>query len=109
MTQDTTYNGWSNPETWCVNLWLNNEQATQEHINAMISDERCFVDSDEWNPRYPSQTRAEYLLHSIADAIEALVDDGNALDAEASLYTDLLRGALNRVDYREIAKGFLEE
>lgn len=109
MTQDEKYNGWSNRETWCVNLWLNNDEATYNHLRGMVSDEKDYVNGDEWNPRYPSQTRAEYLLHSIADSIEALVDDGNALDAEASLYTDLLRGALNRVDYREIAKGFLED
>lgn len=24
--EDTTYNGWKNYPTWCVNLWLSNDE-----------------------------------------------------------------------------------
>ena len=30
MAEDTTYNGWTNRETWLVALWINNEQGWQE-------------------------------------------------------------------------------
>ena len=28
---DTTYNGWTNYETWCVALWIDNEEPTQRY------------------------------------------------------------------------------
>lgn len=35
MTEDTTCQGWKNHATWCVNLWLANEEGTMETCPAI--------------------------------------------------------------------------
>ena len=41
----TTYNGWSNRETWVVNLWLTNDEATYNAVRGMTADEiEAFID-----------------------------------------------------------------
>src|SRR4051794_15066651 len=35
--QVTDYNGWSNRETWCAALWINNDQGMQESVMETLS------------------------------------------------------------------------
>lgn len=35
MSESTGYNGWSNYETWLVALWLNNDQASYNALEAL--------------------------------------------------------------------------
>lgn len=84
---DTTYNGWTNRETWCVNLWLGNEQATHSDIQNIVSES------------------AE--LYQAGDAISSYVEQ--LLGEErttATMSADLLGCALARVNWREIAEGY---
>ena len=85
------YNGWKNYETWCVNLWLTNEPET----------ERCL--------RMLAQTNAG--LSHRADRLRDYTLDMNGVIDGAGMYTspgltgmyaDLLRSALENVDWREI-------
>jgi len=32
-----TYNNWTNYETWCVNLWLTNEEGTSQEPGSLLS------------------------------------------------------------------------
>ena len=75
------YNGWTNYETWCVNLWLTNEPAT----------EGCLRMLAQTNPA----------LYHRADRLRDYVFDMNGV-TDASMFTDLLRSALSNVDWREI-------
>ena len=36
QTVATEYNGWSNRETWLVNLWLTNDECYYEELQAII-------------------------------------------------------------------------
>ena len=36
MTTDTTYNGWTNRETWNVNLWLFNDYDRYQWLQAIF-------------------------------------------------------------------------
>jgi hypothetical protein len=86
---DKTYNGWTNYETWLVNLWLANAAHDPEVYEAVRS---CKTTRDG------------------ALEIQAYVD--NLMDIEAmpteGLFFDLLRGALRAVNWYEIAERWRE-
>ena len=71
------YNGWTNRQTWVVNLWMTNDDYSQEIIDQ----------GRPWSP----------------DAIEALVDDmvADVMPDTSSMVSDLF--TLD-IDYRELAE-----
>jgi hypothetical protein len=75
------YNGWTNRETWLVNLWLDNDKS-----------QRYFI------------TAAGAL--SVSDLAAALEDyyASTLPELPAGLYADLLAGAVARINWREIAQ-----
>jgi len=81
------YNGWTNKETWLVNLWLGDGLTMDQEAGFEVT----------------------------ADYIEQLVDDmvDGALDQEAGNFSgfviDVLNCALGEIDYNEIAKHYDEE
>ena len=87
-TDDQSYNGWSNRETWLVNLWLTNDQGTYSQIKDLI---------DQAKDRYQG-----------AQAIQDFVQEFNPLAEDATLYCDLLNTALSAVDWFEIADAFAD-
>jgi len=83
MNDDTTYNGWTNRETWLASLWLTNDPASYAVLTeAEELDVTDFV-------------RAEWLETQLKDAMYDLPID-------ASLWTDLLGTALTRVNWLEV-------
>jgi hypothetical protein len=81
----STYNGWSNRETWLASLWLNNDPVSYAVlVEALELDESDFV-------------RAEWLEAQLKDEMYDL-------PIEASLWSDLLGTALSRVDWHEVIK-----
>ncbi len=91
---DTTYNGWTNYETWDVKLWLDNDYQTYSYVQDMIAS----LDMDE---EYPALT--------LADALRDLVMEEMRPEADASMFEDILTAGLERVDWREIADNLLSE
>ena len=79
-----SYNGWTNYPTWNVNLWLDNDQGTQAELRRIAQD-------NKGRDTY-------YLSRSIREFVEEI------LPATTGMACDLLRYALDEVDWREIAE-----
>ena len=82
------YNGWSNYETWAVNLWLNNDEGTYHDLRDMARHARSEQD--------------------LAGQLKAYVEDLMP-DLGSTLASDLLSAALSEVDWYELACSYLED
>ena len=86
-----SYNGWKNYETWCVALWLDNDPGS--HFMAKdIATDTSMRDYDK------------------AKEIMEIVETANPLNnSPATMFTDLLNGALSEVDWREVLEHYQED
>ena len=82
------YNGWANYETWCVNLWLTNNEDSQDMLDR-------FVQAGSLT----TYDRAE----SLKGYIQELAPNG------ASMFTDLVQASLSMVDWREIIENHADD
>ena len=84
-TQTVTagYNGWSNYETWCVNLWMTGDQGYYEQLCEIISSHDDLSGQAE---ALKGWIRFEY--------------DGEY----SSIWADLINNSLAEVDWYEIVK-----
>jgi hypothetical protein len=85
------YNGWTNYETWLVNLWLTNEQETEQQLIEIIKNIK--KDKNEF------QKATE-----LKDYVENMVSTD-----KASLQQDLINSALSVVSWLEIIENNKEE
>lgn len=89
VTADT-YQGWTNRETWCVALWLNNEQGLQEGAR-----DACNTDGE--------------MEHEAAQTLEHYVDDlveSQLASVRDRMVADLIKCCLARVNWGEIVQTF---
>ena len=85
MDEMTGYNGWSNRETWTVNLWLTNDSYSY--------DELCRI------------LKEDVAAHRQAEMLEQWVrNECEFWGEEASMWSDFVYGALGRVDWLEIVQ-----
>lgn len=82
----TTYNGWTNRETWLVNLWMHETQSEVRHF---------------------TEQAKTLVLSELAECIEDYYSE--VLPKMSGVYVDLLAGALASVNWREIAKQLAED
>jgi len=102
MATDTTYNGWSNYETWAVKLWLDNDEGTQEYW----SDRAKEILRDPRVSEYSTtdQTARQDLAEELKNGHEE-----DAPQMGCTVYADLLNAALSDVDWYEIAESMLAD
>lgn len=48
MSNDKTYNGWTNYETWLVNLWIQNDQALHAALHADVVNADDAWEAKNW-------------------------------------------------------------
>ena len=102
------YNGWTNYETWVVNLWISNEQSTycywreQARMHRENARECSQVQGGIW-------TECKAATFNLADQLKEEITEGGASRVEPSMYSDLVLAALGEVNWEEIADSWLED
>ena len=102
----TTYQGWENYATWCVDLWLRNDSGSYHYWR----DRTRSTVRGAWsmdNVINGLWTESEAARISLAEQLKEATHDESPLQ-EASVYTDLLGSALDDVNWSEIAASFIE-
>ncbi len=92
MSNDKTYNGWTNYETWLVNLWIQNDEDLYSQLHDMV----VTVDT----------------LFAAKEVLQACMDNEYDMYIERNphgLFQDLIKGALSEVNWYEIAKNWRDE
>lgn len=99
-TEDKTYNGWKNYETWVVNLWIENE----------IDDYHCWQAEAQlvWNDAEAGEVLDKYFAAKLelSNRMKSWIEE-NTPDI-CGIYTDLLNAAISEVDFIEIAEHYIE-
>ena len=81
----STYNGWSNRETWLVNLWLNN---SEDNYRIILQAKNYFKDDLK---------RANWIEQQLSEQLDNRIN-------QASLWSDLLSTAFYRVNWVEVVR-----
>jgi hypothetical protein len=110
-TSDDKYNGWTNYETWLVNLWMDNEENTQAAVTDMARQALADNTESEINEAGEdvATTDKDQAISDLANQLEAMHDDALAdIMGVIGVFKDLLQGSLGRVDWREIAESHVD-
>ena len=86
------YNGWTNYETWLVNLWMDNEPGGKEFIWEWLGERSVGVQAGRL---------AQFLEETYAEGADDL--------SLPPFWNDLLRGALSEVNWMETASHIMDE
>lgn len=89
------YQGWSNYETWNVNLWLNNDEATYREIRAL-----CLDGNDEYAG---SQKLQNFVMEEILKVLDRFTET-----TYSGIVSDVSQANLKLVNWLEIWRGFRE-
>ena len=122
-TQDTTYNGWSNRETWAMALWISNEQSWSEDIDSIaIEVIKPYFEAPEWlndNSRYAwtfpdfGVYQSRMATRTLANHIEEYMQEMFDIESELMTPENIINilhdiGSLYRVNYIEIASHYID-
>lgn len=94
------YNGWTNYETWLVNLWMDNEEGSQSYYSEKAQE---VYDSAQADAPFTREERATL------DLADMLKDEyAEAVPEVTGLWADMINAALSEVDWHEIAEHYIE-
>jgi hypothetical protein len=110
MADESRYNGWTNYGTWCVHLWLSNEETSWRHWQAAARE--AYADArDDQDVKKGTFTRKESAAFVLKNQLKESHEGAAGLeDAQRTItvFTDLIRSALDTVNWAEIAENLLE-
>lgn len=97
---DQGYNGWANYPTWCIHLWITNEEGDYNYWREQADHGLTICDGN-------TKEAAGWLADTLKD--EWRGDAGeDGLDLKG-FWADLMGYALDQVDWREVAEVLIDE
>ena len=99
-----SYNGWSNYQTWCANLWIDNDEYLYNHWRRMAQE--------SWNDSESGlhSTREDNAIRTLADSLQSWIEEQASESVGSSgMLSDLLTSAVGMVDCREIAEHWIAD
>ncbi len=98
------YNGWTNYETWNVNLWLDNSEADQSYMQELA---KAAISETAATDILTQEQAARYWLSAeIKLFVEQIHEDSDP--PQHGVLADLLNNALSAVNWNEIAEYLLD-
>ncbi len=105
---DDTHQGWTNYATWAVHLWLSNDEGTWLFCRRLARE--TVEDADTCDQVHDGiWTREQARRFMLADRLQEYLAELNPLKDQPSAFADLLRSALDDVNWEELADAFLED
>ena len=103
---DQKYNGWTNYETWNWNLWMDNDQGSQEYWSEIAQEILNGAESS-----YDWQTDKEAAQIELADRLKDNSEEWleEWMPDQSSAFTDILNAGMSRVNWHEIAESLLDD
>lgn len=104
------YTGWTNYETWAVNLWIGNDEGSHHYWDETT---RTIWETVTSQARLDTPfTASEQARLDLAETLKDDLEENLPADIDqavhGTMYADLLNAALDRVEWMEIADGLLE-
>jgi hypothetical protein len=111
MTNSDSYNGWSNRETWALNLWLSNDQGLYEMTRERVAEAVNEHKGDTYYPYAGSDAERESRI--AGEAVKAFWEELTDPNEELMDAVDILQmvrdvGSEYRVNWDEIGAAFIE-
>lgn len=79
------HNGWTNYETWCVALWLDNEEPSYRHMLSLVQE--AWEEADKGDD-------GEIVGGQLAEKIKEYINEQRPEEIQG-MWSDLLGGALS--------------
>jgi hypothetical protein len=96
------YNGWTNYETWCLKLWIDNEEGSSRYWDDTAQEVYNEAQADG------TFTRDERATLDLSDRLKSEFEEAQP-DLGASMWADLLNAAMSEVNWHEIAEHYVAD
>ena len=90
-----TYNGWTNYETWCLNIWIDNDQYLNERKAELVREVTLHYDDKQ--------------VYELSLLLESMVEELKDNALEVGLLSDLLGGAIGKINFYELAEHYIND
>jgi hypothetical protein len=98
------YSGYTNYQTWNVNLWIDNDQGLYSYWN-----ERAAEVWNDASPAYEWQSKKDAATSALEDELKDYFSElADEAIGNAGMFSDLLGHAIDSVNWGEIAHGLIE-